>query len=78
VRVRAGGFPIESLDAMGVPALVARSRALEEIAVTVHYAAGIAIVAVLALHIGAAAFHGVVKRDGIFSRMWPPAGGGDL
>ena len=76
VRVKAGGFPIESLDALGVPALVPRSDALAEAAKTVHYAAGLAIAAVVAMHVGAALFHGIVKRDGVFSRMWPPFGGG--
>jgi cytochrome b561 len=75
VRVKAGGFPIESLDALGVPALVPRSDALAELAKSVHYAAGLAIIAVIALHVGAALFHGIVRRDGVFSRMWPPAGG---
>jgi cytochrome b561 len=26
------------------------------------------------LHVGAALFHGVVKRDGVFARMWPALG----
>jgi cytochrome b561 len=74
VRVRAGGFPIESLDALGVPGLVPRSDALAELAKTAHYLGGIAIAVMLVAHIGAAFFHGIVKRDGVFSRMWPPMG----
>lgn len=76
VRVRAGGFPIEALDAMGAPALVPRSDALAELAKSIHYGAGLAIAGVIALHVGAALFHGIVKRDGVFSRIWPPLGGG--
>jgi cytochrome b561 len=76
VRVKAGGFPIESLDALGLPSLVPRSDALAEIAKAIHYGAGLAILAVLCAHIGAALFHGIVKRDGVFSRIWPPVGGG--
>ena len=72
IRVRAGGFPIEALDAMGLPALVPRSEALASAAKTVHWAGGIALAVLVALHVGAALFHGVIKRDGIFSRMWPP------
>lgn len=71
IRVRAGGFPIEALDAMGIPALVPRSDALASAAQTVHLYAAYALVALMAMHIGAAAFHGVVRRDGIVSRMWP-------
>lgn len=76
VRVKAGGFPIESLDALSIPSLVPRSEALAEIAKTVHYGAGLLLIALIAMHIGAALFHGVVKQDGVFSRMWPPVGGG--
>lgn len=71
VRVRAGGFPIEALDAMGIPALVPRSEALAEFAKTVHYYAAYAFIVLIAMHVGAALFHGLVRKDGIFSRMWP-------
>ncbi len=76
IRVRAGGFPIESLDALGVPAFVPRSDALAGVAKTLHFYGAIAIGVVIAMHIGAALFHGIIRRDGIFSRMWPPFGGG--
>lgn len=72
VRVKAGGFPIESLDALGVPSLVPRSDALAETAKLLHYLGGFAIAGLIAMHVGAAAFHGIVKKDGVFSRMWPP------
>jgi cytochrome b561 len=72
VRVRAGGFPIEWLDAMGLPTLVPRSDQLAEIAKTIHYFGSFAIAVLIALHVGAALFHGIFRRDGIFSRMWPP------
>lgn len=75
VRVRAGGFPIESLDALGLPTLVPKSDALAALAKSVHYYAGIAIIAVLAVHIGAALYHRFVRRDGVLARMWPPFGG---
>ncbi|MCL3883235.1 cytochrome b [Marivita sp. GX14005] len=74
IRVKAGGFPIESLDALGLPPLVPRSDPLAETAKTLHYYGGIAIAALLAVHIGAAAQHGLLRRDGVFSRMWPPFG----
>ena len=74
IRVRAGGFPIESLDALGLPRLVPRSDALAATAKAVHYGAGLAIAAVLAMHVGAALMHGIIRRDGVFSRMWPPFG----
>lgn len=76
VRVRAGGFPIEGLDALGIPALVPRSDGLAEIAKTLHYFGGIAIAILIVLHVGAAMQHGLLRRDGVFMRMWPPFGGG--
>ncbi|CAM3584157.1 cytochrome b [Paracoccus nototheniae] len=74
VRVRAGGFPIEALDALGLPALVPRSEALADAASALHQAAGWALVAVLALHLAAALHHGLILRDGIWSRIWPLRG----
>ncbi len=71
IRVRAGGFPIEALDALGVPALVPRSDALAEVAKAIHFYAAYGIIFLVALHVGAAAYHGVIRKDGIFSRMWP-------
>lgn len=74
VRVRAGGFPIEALDALGIPSFVPRSEELAEFAKAVHYYGAYAIAALVLMHIGAAAYHGVVRNDGIFTRMWPPFG----
>lgn len=76
VRVRAGGFPIEALDAAGVPSFVPRSEALASTAQTVHLIGAYAISALIALHVAGALYHGLVKRDGVFGRMWPPIGRG--
>jgi cytochrome b561 len=71
VRVQAGGFPIEMLNAIGLPPLVPRSDALAEAAKAAHYWGRYVLVVAVLLHIGAALHHAVVKRDGIFGRMWP-------
>jgi len=76
IRVRAGGFPIEALDALSIPALVPRSEALAEVAKTVHYFGSYAIAGLAAMHIGAALYHGLIRKDGIFTRMWPPVSKG--
>jgi cytochrome b561 len=75
VRVRAGGFPIESLDALGVPPLVPLSDSLADSAKALHRWAGLVLIPLVLLHVGAALHHGLVKRDGILGRMWPPLGG---
>jgi cytochrome b561 len=72
VRVKAGGFPIEFFD--WIPSPVPKSKPLEETAKAVHGTARFALFALILLHIGAAAFHGIVKKDGVFSRMWPGRG----
>jgi cytochrome b561 len=72
VRVRAGGFPVEALDALGVPPLVPRSEGLEDTAQAIHSATRLVLIAFILLHVSAAAYHGIVRRDGVFGRMWPP------
>lgn len=72
VRVTTGGFPIEALDAIGIPPLLPKDEAVAKIAQRVHATAIVGLLALIALHVGAAAFHGLVRRDGIVARMWPP------
>lgn len=74
VRVTTGGFPIELLNALGVPPLLPKVEAVANVAKTIHYAAAFGLVALIAAHVGAAAYHGMVRRDGIVGRMWPPFG----
>lgn len=74
VRVVAGGFPLEWFDALGVPRVVPRSDALAATAKTIHWAAHYVVIAVVVLHVGAALNHAILKRDGVFSRMWPSSG----
>ncbi|ETW14760.1 cytochrome B561 [Roseivivax marinus] len=71
VRVRAGGFPIEWLDALGVPVFLPKSEQLAEAAKTAHFYGAWAISLIAALHIAAALYHGIVRRDGVLTRMWP-------
>ncbi|WP_210528127.1 cytochrome b [Rubellimicrobium arenae] len=71
IRVKAGGFPIEWLDAWGIPSPVPRSGGLADAAQAVHRWNRLLLIALIALHIGAALFHAVVLRDGVFQRMWP-------
>lgn len=71
VRVVAGGFPIETLNAVGMPFLVPRSDELAATAKWVHATTRFALIAFILLHIGAALQHGLIKKDGVFSRIWP-------
>jgi cytochrome b561 len=71
VYVKAGGFPIESLDALGVPPLVPQNKVLSDSAKYIHSLARIALIALVLLHIGAALHHQFVRKDGLIRRMWP-------
>lgn len=73
VRVAAGGYPIEMLNALGMPPLLAKNESLAEAAKALHATAIFVLLALVALHVAAAAYHGLVRRDGVFSRMWPPS-----
>jgi len=75
VRVTAGGFPIEALDALGIPPLIGRSEGLADAAKAVHATVKTGLILLILGHVGAAAYHGIVRRDGVFSRMWPPFSG---
>lgn len=70
VRVRAGGFPIEMLDSLGIGTLLPKSEALANAAKSIHYAGAWALAVLVALHVGAALQHALIKRDGVFQRMW--------
>ncbi len=71
VRVVAGGFPLEVWDALGVPRLVAKSEPLAAQAKAIHANARYALFLLIALHVGAAAYHGLVLKDGVVRRMLP-------
>lgn len=74
IRVTAGGFPLEVFDAIGVPRLAPRSDTLAETAKQIHATLRIPLVGLILLHIGAALYHAMVKRDGVFQRMAPRRG----
>ena len=72
VRVEAGGFPIEMLDALSIGTPVPRSDALANTAKAIHFYGRYLMILLILMHVGAALLHGIVKRDGVFTRMWPP------
>lgn len=72
VRVMAGGFPIELLNALGVPPLIAKNEPLAETAEAIHATAAFGLIGLIGLHVAAAAYHGLIRKDSVFSRMWPP------
>lgn len=55
-------------------ATLSDKKPVEGILQLIHNTGGILLIALLALHIGAALRHGLVLRDGVFSRMLPRMG----
>jgi cytochrome b561 len=64
----AGGYPVQFL-AWNLPGLIAKDPALSEQLFQLHGLLGWALLVLLALHIGAALMHWLVKRDGVMRRM---------
>ncbi|WP_425053335.1 cytochrome b [Psychromarinibacter sp. S121] len=71
VRVQAGGFPMEFWDPL-IGGMIGRNKELADAASGFHDTAKSVLIVLIVMHAGAAAMHGLVKRDGVFSRMWPP------
>ncbi len=72
LRVVSGDFPIELLDALGVPPLISGRPELSTTLSVVHKYTAYLLVAVVADHISAVLYHSVILEDGTLRRMWPP------
>lgn len=72
VRTAGDGFPIELLDALGIPPLVSEAPRAAGYALVIHQIAAYTLTALIAVHVGAALNDAFVERKGIFRRMWPP------
>lgn len=69
-RVRAGGFPVELLDRLGAGPWIAKNEWLEDVAQAAHLTGALLLIGLVALHIGAALYHALILRDGVWSGMW--------
>lgn len=72
VRTVGGGFPVEMLDALGIPPLVPEMPGLARAMAVVHKVGAYTLTALIALHVGAVLHHALVEGDGVMARMWPP------
>jgi len=57
-----------------IPDLVPRDPDLFAVLKTVHKVLSRLLIAVVALHVAAVIYHDVLRRDGVFRRMWPAGG----
>jgi cytochrome b561 len=76
VRTVGDGFPIELLDALGVPPLIPEMPALAAVMLVVHQFAVIGLVGLVAVHVSAVLRHRLIEGNPVLARMWPPFGGG--
>ncbi len=76
VHVVGDGFPIEMMDALGLPTLLPLMPEVASWASLVHRFSTFLLVALVAVHVGEVVRHHLVVRDETLSRMWPPLGGG--
>lgn len=70
VLTKAGGYPIPILDSV-LPSLVSQSKPLSEQATVVHEIGQNLILLFVAVHIAGALYHLLVRKDGVFRRIWP-------
>ena len=78
VHVVGDGFPIEMMDALGLPTLLPLMPEVASWASLVHRFSTFLLVALVSVHVGEVVRHHLVVRDGTLERMWPPLGGGSV
>ena len=71
VRTVGDGYPIEMLDALGIPPLVSGIPDVARVMMVIHAAAAYLLAALVAAHLAAAVHHGLSERDGVLARIWP-------
>jgi cytochrome b561 len=67
----AGGVTVYWFGIVPLPDLLPRDQGLFERLRTLHHWLAWVLMAVLTLHLAAVVRHDVLRRDGIFRRMWP-------
>lgn len=71
VNAAAAGHGVSLFGLVTIPPLLAENERLAQIAIALHLLGQFAVYALVAMHVAAALMHGIVRRDGIFSRMLP-------
>ena len=72
IRTVGDGFPIELLDALGIPPLFSNIPETAHVMLVVHKFSSYVLTALIAGHLAAAAHHALIARDGVMFRIWPP------
>lgn len=72
VRTIGDGFPIELLDALGIPPLIPLMPRVARVMLVVHQFTVVALVGLVAVHVSAVLRHQLIERNPVLRRMWPP------
>lgn len=65
----AGGYPVVVLSWLKLPAIAPHDAALYAVLRQAHHWLGYLLFATVLLHLGAALFHGLIRRDGVLASM---------
>jgi cytochrome b561 len=65
----AGGYPIQVFGVVHLPAILPHDVALFAVLRTAHTVLAVLLFATFLAHLGAALFHGLVRRDGVLESM---------
>jgi cytochrome b561 len=74
VRTIGDGYPIELLDALGVPPLLPQMPRVAHVMLVVHEFTVFVLVGLVAVHVSAVLRHTLIDGNPVLSRMWPPFG----
>lgn len=72
VRTVGDGYPIELLDALGIPTLLPSMPSTAHAMLVVHQMAVFALVGLVAVHVGAVLMRHLIDGRPVLHRMWPP------
>jgi len=72
VRTVGDGYPIELLDALGVPPLIPEMPSVAAAMLVVHQVTVFALVALVAVHVSQVLRHEWIAGNPVLDRMWPP------
>ena len=67
----AGAYPVVLYGGIRLPAILPQSNALHALLWNAHFYLAFAFFALVLLHLAAALFHALVRRDGVFESMAP-------
>src|SRR5277367_3346844 len=67
----AAAYPVVLFGGVHLPAIVPQSASLQALLWSAHYYLAFAFFALILMHLAAALFHALVRRDGVFESMGP-------